>query len=96
MQCCLVAARDRKNRAPGVILEGFGLTVVSLWTPNGRPEAVLFEVEILMAKRFWQEWAGAGKSGQERAGAGGVPLKLTKDWRLEARRLEAGGLEARG
>ena len=74
MQCCLVAAKDRKNTAPGVILEGFGVTVVSLWAPNGTPEAVLLEVEILMAKRFQQEQAGAGESRQEQ---GGVPLKHT-------------------
>ena len=71
MQCCLVAAKDRKNSAPGVILEGFGVTVVSLWAPNGTPEAVLLEVEILMAKRFQQEQARAGES------RGGVPLKHT-------------------
>ena len=88
MQCCLAAAKDRKNKAQGVILEGFGITVVSLWTPNGTPEAVLFEVEILMAKRSLQECARAGGS------RGGVPLKLTKDWRLEARRLEGLRLEA--
>ena len=96
MQCCLAAAKDRKNKAQGVTLEGFGITVVSLWTPNGTPEAVLFEVEILMAKRSLQERAGAGESGRERAGGsrGGVPLKLTKDWRLEARMLEDEGWRA--
>ena len=72
MQCCLVAAKDRKNCAPGVILEGFGVTVVSLRAPNGTPEAVLLEVEILMAKRFQQEQAGAGES------RGGGPLDKLK------------------
>ena len=50
-------------------MEGFGVTVVSLWAPNGTPEAVPFEVEILMAKRFQQEQARAGRSRQEQ-GAG--------------------------
>ena len=62
MQCCLVAAEKRKNCAPGVTLEGLGVTVVSLWAPNGTPEAVLLKVEILMAKRVLQEQAGAGRS----------------------------------
>ena len=55
------------NCAPGIILEGFGVTVVSLWAPNGTPEAVLLETEILMAKRFRQQQAVAGK------GRGGSP-----------------------
>ena len=67
-------------------MEGFGVTVVSLWAPNGTPEAVLLEVEILMAKRFQQEQAGAGKS------RGGGPLKTY--YITEARRLEAGGWRA--
>ena len=49
-------------------MEGFGVTVVSFWTPNGTPEAVLLEVEILMAKRFQQEQARAGGSRQEQGG----------------------------
>ena len=69
MQCCLVATKDRKNSDRGAILEGFGVTVVSLWAPNETPEAVLFEVEILMAKRFRQERARAGKSGRQRGGS---------------------------
>ena len=60
MQCCLVAAKHRKNSARGVILDVFGVTMVSLWAPNGTPEAILLEVEILMAKGFLQEQAGAG------------------------------------
>ena len=56
MSCCPVAAKDRKNSAPGVILEGFGVTVVSLWAPNGIPESVPLEFGSLMAKRFPEEW----------------------------------------
>lgn len=43
-------------------MEWLGVAVVSLWAPNGTPEAVLLEVEILMAKRFLQEQARAGGS----------------------------------
>ena len=75
MQCRPVATKDKKNSALGVLLEGFGVTVVSLWVSNGTPEAVPFEVEILMAKRFRQEWKGAGESRREQAEAGGGPSK---------------------
>ena len=64
--------------------------MVSLWAPNGTPEAVLLEFKILMAKTVLQEQAEAGRSSR------GVPLNIAKDRRLAARRLEAGGLEARG
>ena len=62
--------------------------MVSLWAPNGTLEAVLLEVKILMAKMVLQEQAGAGRS------RGEVPSNITKDRRLEARRLEAGGWRA--
>ena len=51
MQCHRVAAKHRKNSAPGVGLGSFGVTVVSPWFLHGAPEAIPLEVEIVMATR---------------------------------------------
>ena len=59
---CNVALLPKKNEKQCLTFGAFGVTVVSLWAPNGTPEAVLLEVEILMAKRVLQEQAEAGKS----------------------------------
>ena len=49
-----------KNSALELILEGFGVTVVSFCAPNETPEAVLPKVEIMMANRFRQQQKAGG------------------------------------
>ncbi len=66
MQSRHVARKGIKMVARTSIMEGFGVTLGSLWAPNGTPEAFFLEGNILMKKGF-------GNNGQERAGAGGSP-----------------------
>ena len=84
MQSCHVARKSIKIVAQSFILEGFGVTSGSLWAPNGTPEAVFSEVNILMKKGFGNnggEPKTMGKNG------GGVPLKQLKSWSLGGWRL---------
>ena len=54
-----------------MVLGTFWVPLGSLWSPNGAPEALLLEVEILMAKRVVRKLAGLGGNLQDLAALGG-------------------------
>ncbi len=63
--------RDQKKHDFGAILVWFWvpfrILLASSWSPIGIPEAVLLEVEILMAKRVKKKLAAIGSTWQDLA-----------------------------
>ena len=60
MQCRLVARKVTKMVTLTSILEWLGVALGSLWSPNGTPEALVLEVEILIAKKVTTRLAALG------------------------------------
>ena len=65
-----------------LLFENVFFTLVSLWAPDGAPEAVSLEFNILMAKRSLQELAGVWEMGRSR----GVLFKRTKSCQGQRRK----------